>query len=39
VIDTAQVCLETRDASSPGVLKPVGGGDFIHIIMPMHIAR
>ena len=39
VIDTAQVCLETRDSSSPGVLKPVGGGDFVHIIMPMHIAR
>ena len=39
VIDTAQVSLEMRDASSPGVLRPVGGGDFVHIIMPMHIAR
>jgi len=39
VIDTAQVTLEMRDPSSPGVLRPVGGADFVHIIMPMHIAR
>jgi DNA polymerase-3 subunit beta len=39
VIDTAQVTLDTRDANSPGVLRPVGGGDFVHVIMPMHIAR
>lgn len=39
VIDTAQVSLETRDPASPGVIRPVGGGDFLHIIMPMHIAR
>jgi len=39
VIDTAQVTLETRDPSSPGVIRPLGGGDFVHIIMPMHIAR
>jgi len=37
VIDTAQVALETRDPTSPGVIKPVGGPDFVHIIMPMHI--
>ena len=39
VIDTAQVALETRDLSSPGVIRPVGGGDFTHIIMPLHIAH
>ncbi len=40
VISTAQVSLETRDVSSPGVIRPVAdGGDFLHIIMPMHIAR
>ena len=38
-VDTAQVLLETRDPTSPGVIRPVGGGDFVHIIMPMHIAR
>ncbi|NLX43869.1 MAG: DNA polymerase III subunit beta, partial [Chloroflexi bacterium] len=39
VIDTSEVALETRDPSSPGVIKPVGGGDFTHIIMPMQVAR
>ena len=39
VIDTAQVSLEMRDPSSPGVIRSVGGGDFTHIIMPMHIAH
>lgn len=39
IMDTAQVSLETSDPSSPGVLKPVGGDDFVHIIMPMHISQ
>jgi DNA polymerase III subunit beta len=39
VIDTAQVALETRDPQAPGVIRPVGGGDFVHVIMPMHVAR
>jgi len=39
VIETAQVLLEMRDLSSPGVLRPVGGSDFMHVIMPMHVAR
>ncbi|NLG50310.1 MAG: DNA polymerase III subunit beta [Chloroflexi bacterium] len=39
VIDTAQISLETRDPSSPAVIRPVGGSEFVHIIMPMHIAR
>lgn len=39
IMDTAQVSLETSDSSSPGVLKPVGGEDFVHIIMPMHISQ
>lgn len=39
VIDTAQVALETRDASSPGVIRPVGGSDFVHVIMPMYVTR
>ena len=39
VIDSAQVTLETRDPQSPGVLRPVGGVDYTHIVMPMHIAR
>jgi len=39
VVSAAQVQLETRDPSSPGVLRPVGDPDFVHIVMPMHIAR
>jgi len=39
VIDTAQVTLELRDPTSPGVIRPVGGGDFVHVFMPMYTAR
>jgi len=37
VIDSAEVALETSAPSSPGVLRPVGGEDFLHVIMPMHL--
>lgn len=37
VIDTAQVILETTSSSSPGLMRPVGDDDFIHVIMPMHL--
>ncbi len=36
-IRTPEVALETTAPASPGVLKPVGASDFIHIIMPMHL--
>ncbi len=39
VIDTPQVALETTTAMEPGVIKPVGDNDFVHIIMPMHFGR
>ncbi|NLD71263.1 MAG: DNA polymerase III subunit beta [Chloroflexi bacterium] len=39
VIGTAQVSMELRDPTSPGVLRPVGGGDFVHVFMPMYTAR
>lgn len=39
VIDTPNVALETSTAASPGVIKPVGRDDFLHIIMPMHLGR
>lgn len=38
VIDSAEVALETSVASSPGVLRPVGGEEFMHVIMPMHLS-
>jgi len=39
VIDTPQVALETTNPMEPGVIKPVGDNDFVHIIMPMHFGR
>lgn len=39
VIDSAQIALETTKSTEPGVLKPVGKDDFVHIIMPMHFGR
>ena len=39
VLGTPEVALETSTASSPGVLRPIGGEDFLCVIMPMHITR
>ncbi len=39
VIDSPQVILETSSPSSPGVIRPVDSDDFLHVIMPMHIAK
>jgi DNA polymerase-3 subunit beta len=39
VMDAAQVALETTASSSPGVLRPVGDDDFLHVIMPMHLSH
>jgi len=39
VLDSAQVALETSAAASPGILRPVGDDNFIHVIMPMHLSR
>jgi DNA polymerase-3 subunit beta len=39
VMGTAEVALETSTPSSPGVLRPVSGDDFLCVIMPMHITR
>ena len=36
-VDTPNVVLETTTAASPGVLRPVGRDDFLHVVMPMHI--
>lgn len=37
VIKTPNVALETSAANAPGVVKPVGDEDFLHVIMPMHL--
>ncbi|MBN1642010.1 MAG: DNA polymerase III subunit beta [Anaerolineae bacterium] len=37
VLDSAQVVLETSSPGRPGVIRPLGSEDFVHVIMPMHI--
>ncbi|NOR83825.1 MAG: DNA polymerase III subunit beta [Ardenticatenales bacterium] len=39
VIETPQVAVETVSESNPGVIRPVGDDDFVHVIMPMHLGR
>jgi DNA polymerase-3 subunit beta len=39
-IDTPKVLLQITGPSSPGILKPAGDPNgYLHVIMPMHIAR
>lgn len=37
IIKTPNVVLETTADNSPGLIKPAGGQDFLHVIMPMHL--
>lgn len=37
VIKTPNVALETNTSTSPGVIRPVGEENFLHVIMPMHL--
>ncbi|HXF85871.1 MAG TPA: DNA polymerase III subunit beta [Anaerolineales bacterium] len=37
VIKTPNVALETTAPNAPGVIKPVGDDNFLHVIMPMHL--
>ncbi len=39
VIKTPNVALETSTDTSPGVIRPVGQKDFLHVIMPMHLGN
>jgi len=39
VIKTPNVALETTVATSPGVIRPVGEDNFLHVIMPMHLGN
>jgi DNA polymerase III subunit beta len=39
-IETQQVLLQITGPSSPGIIKPVGEPNgYLHVIMPMHVAR
>jgi DNA polymerase-3 subunit beta len=37
VLDSGQVALETTSPSSPGVLRPVGSDNYVHVVMPMFV--
>ena len=37
VIHTPNVALETNANNSPGVIRPMGDENFVHVIMPMHL--
>ena len=37
VVKTPNVALETTVETSPGVIRPVGESNFLHVIMPMHL--
>jgi DNA polymerase-3 subunit beta len=37
VVKTPNVALETSAPNAPGVIRPVGNEDFLHVIMPMHL--
>jgi len=37
VLHETQVALETTNPSSPGVVRPVGADNYIHVIMPMFV--
>jgi DNA polymerase-3 subunit beta len=39
VISTPNVALETTAAAAPGLIRPLGGEDFLHVIMPMHLGN
>jgi DNA polymerase-3 subunit beta len=37
VLDSEEVALETTNPSSPGVIRPVDGDDYVHVVMPMFV--
>jgi len=37
VIKSPNVAIETTASNAPGVVRPVGDDDFLHVIMPMHL--
>ncbi|MFQ5880362.1 MAG: hypothetical protein ACE5IZ_09345 [Dehalococcoidia bacterium] len=37
VLDCSQVALETSSPSSPGVIRPIGTDNYVHVVMPMFV--
>ena len=36
-LNESQVILETTNSSSPGVIRPVGSENYVHVVMPMFV--
>lgn len=39
VLHAPEVAIETTNSASPGIFRPMGRDDFVHVIMPMHVGR
>ena len=39
IIKEPNVALETSAAAAPGVIRPMGDEEFLHVIMPMHLGK
>jgi DNA polymerase-3 subunit beta len=39
VVKEPNVVLETSAAAAPGVVRPMGDDNFLHVIMPMHLGK
>ena len=37
VLERGQIALETTSPSSPGVFRPIGSDNYIHVVMPMFV--
>jgi DNA polymerase-3 subunit beta len=37
VLERGKVTLETASSSSPGVFRPTGSDDYVHVVMPMFV--
>jgi DNA polymerase-3 subunit beta len=37
VLGTEKMALETTSPTSPGVIRPIGEEEFVHVVMPMHL--
>jgi DNA polymerase-3 subunit beta len=37
VVRSPNVALETNANNSPGLIRPMGDEDYVHVIMPMHL--
>lgn len=37
VVKTPEIALETTVDTAPGIIRPVGDDNFLHVIMPMHL--